>query len=736
MNTIANTKQGLLSIIVTLCAVLGLKTIMDTVNPILPTGINAVNPLPQIGEKPKVPFKSLTPKELDTLKYIQSIDYINDSLSDDNDDKAWKCVAILKHKMRTLNNNDRHIKVKTLWPNGEKSWTRVDALRVDDPYILVAYATKNNLTEHDDWKWVKQYKDTHEKFINITKSYKTSQSGPRLKFGIEVPMGVKQALMLDSINGNSLWRDAIDKELKQINDYRTFRRLDIGEPIPDDYKRIPYHIVFDVKFDLRRKARLVAGGNWTEPPKEDVYSGVVGMDTIRLGFLLASMNGLEICAADIGNAFLYGRTQEKVYIIAGPEFGELQGLPLIIDKGLYGLRTSAARFHEHLAEKLRKMGFLPSKADHDFWFKDCGDHYEYIATYVDDVLVYSRHPMDIINELKEDYILKGIGVPEYYLGGDIEQLPDAWIKDELTTALSARTYIKNVTDKFEDMLGTEFRQFKSPMAEGYHPELDDSPLLDPRSASRFRTMIGSANWIITLGRFDINYAVQALSRFNMAPREGHLKAMKRVFGYLKKFYKGRIIIDNTYPDHSKYEAVTYENWQEFYPDASEDIPPDMPTPRGKAARMTVYVDADHAHDQVTRRSVTGILLMVNNTPIRWVSKRQKTVETSTYSSELVAARIAVELIVEYRYILRMLGVPVNEPAMLLGDNESVILNTTVPSSVLEKKHNAIAYHRIREAIAGKIVSFAHVNSDYNRADVLTKPLSNDKFLNLVMPVLF
>ena len=84
----------------------------------------------------------------------------------------------------------------------------------------------------------------------------------------------------------------------------------------------------------------------------------------------------------------------------------------------------------------------------------------------------------------------------------------------------------------------------------------------------------------------------------------------------------------------------------FYPDATEEIPYDMLQPKGKATRLIVYVDADHAHDLVTCCSVTGILVMINNTPIRWVSKRQKTVETSTYGSELVAARIATELIME------------------------------------------------------------------------------------------
>ena len=109
-----------------------------------------------------------------------------------------------------------------------------------------------------------------------------------------------------------------------------------------------------------------------------------------MGFVLANLNGLQCCAADVGNAFLYGKTCEKVYIVAGPEFGSLHGQRLIIDRSLYGLRSSAARFHEHFATKLRSLGFHPSLADSDFWIKDCGNHYEYIATYVDDLLVFSQ----------------------------------------------------------------------------------------------------------------------------------------------------------------------------------------------------------------------------------------------------------------------------------------------------------------------------------------------------------
>jgi hypothetical protein len=126
-----------------------------------------------------------------------------------------------------------------------------------------------------------------------------------------------------------------------------------------------------------------------------------------------------------------------------------------------------------------------------------------------------------------------------------------------------------------------------------------------------------------------------MSRFNMLPREGHLQAVKRILSYLKTFPKGRIIIDTSYPDHSVHSVEDHSNWMEFYPDTSEEIPKDLPPAKGPRVKITVYVDADHAHDLVTRRSITGIVVMLNNTPIRWISMRQKTEETSTYGSEFV-----------------------------------------------------------------------------------------------------
>ena len=95
--------------------------------------------------------------------------------------------------------------------------------------------------------------------------------------------------------------------------------------------------------------------------------------------------------------------------------------------------------------------------------------------------------MQIIGALKEHYELKGVGVPEYYLGGNVEQLDEHWNKQGITLGFSSRTYVANVVPKFEALFGQEFKRIKTPMAEECHPEVDKSPELSPDEASKYRS---------------------------------------------------------------------------------------------------------------------------------------------------------------------------------------------------------------------------------------------------------
>jgi hypothetical protein len=226
---------------------------------------------------------------------------------------------------------------------------------------------------------------------------------------------------------------------------------------------------------------------------------------------------------------LIWKTKEKIYITAGPEYGlDLHAKNIMIDKSLYRLKTSAARFHEHLSESLLRLRFKNTKHDPDLWMVEKSSNYEYLATYVDEILIWRKDPMAVIKSLEKTYMQKSVVIPECYLGGNVEFLGEAWKNQGLGLVLSANTYIQNVIPKFEGLFGKEFKGIETPMSEGYHPEVDDSPLCIEDDSAKYRSIIGCCIWIIVLSRFDIAYATSAMSRFNMLPREGHLKAVKRI----------------------------------------------------------------------------------------------------------------------------------------------------------------------------------------------------------------
>ena len=250
---------------------------------------------------------------------------------------------------------------------------------------------------------MKRYVKTSKRLIRAAKQSRIKQvhHSVKYKFGFQVPRNYEEAVALDKQHGNTKWQDATELELSQIQSYKTFK--DFGKAIfikgkvsnaPEGYHKIRVHLVFDVKHDGRHKARLVADGHLTKEPVETIYSGVVSIRNLRIALFLGTLNDLEIWGADIGNAYLEALTGEKIFIVAGPEFKELEGHILIIYKALYGLKSSGARWHDVLFDVLTDMGFSPSKADPDIWMRKAPgeDCYEYIAVYVDDLAIFSTDP--------------------------------------------------------------------------------------------------------------------------------------------------------------------------------------------------------------------------------------------------------------------------------------------------------------------------------------------------------
>jgi hypothetical protein len=227
------------------------------------------------------------------------------------------------------------------WETGETTTEPLSVIAASDPVTCAIYAKDKNLLEAPGWKRFKPIAKREKKFLRMVNQAKlrSYNTAPKYKYGFEVPRSYKHALQLDELNKNTKWQDSVVTELSQIDEYDTFQ--DIGHKSkakpPPGYKKIRVHLVFDVKHDGRHKARLVADGHLTDIPLESVYSGVVSLRGFRLVLFLAELNKLETWATDIGNAYLEADTAEKIYIEAGPEFGERYGHFLVVRKALYGL---------------------------------------------------------------------------------------------------------------------------------------------------------------------------------------------------------------------------------------------------------------------------------------------------------------------------------------------------------------------------------------------------------------
>jgi hypothetical protein len=216
---------------------------------------------------------------------------------------------------------------------------------------------------------------------------------------------------------------------------------------------------------------------------------------------------------------------------------------------------------------------------------------------------------------------------------------------------------------------------------------------------------------------------------------GHLEEVYYLFGYLKAHDRSTMVFDSEYIDWRD-EDFPIQDWTAFYQNVEEDIPRNAPEPRGMPIQINAFVDASHARNKVTRRSHTGILIHLNRAPFIWYSKAQPAVETSTFGAEFIALRIGTELIKSLRYKLHMMGVPIEGAANVLVDNESVVKNSTISSSTLQKKHNAICYHYVCEAIAAGCIRGAYVTSEENLADMLTKPMGATKWKTFAQRILY
>jgi hypothetical protein len=614
------------------------------------------------------------------------------------------------------------------WKDGSTSWERLADLKESNPVELAEYAVTRGIDNEPAFAWWVPF--TLKRRNRIIAAVNSRYHKRTHKFGIEVPKTWDDCVRLDAENGNTLWQDAVRKEMSKVR--VAFQVLDDDETPPPTFQEIRCHLVFDVKMEnFQRKARLVAGGHTTETPASITYAGVVSRESVRIALTLAALNDLEVKTADIENAYLTAPVGERIWCRLGSEFGSDSGKKALIVRALYGLKSAGASFRNHLADCMRHLGWTSCMADPDVWLKpeiralDGHKYYAYCLLYVDDILVVHH---DALRSLKEiDHFFKtkegSIGDPEFYLGAKLRgtTLPNgvhAW-------SMSSSKYIQAAVANVKAYHRQNYPNYQwtkrtsGPFPINYAPELDTTPELSAKDATFYQSQVGVLRWCVELGRIDIITEVSELASYLALPRQGHLEAVFHMFNYLEKKHNARIVFDPSYPtvDLTVFKEC---DWKAFYGDVKEAIPPNAPTPRGKDVDLRMFVDSDHAGDKKTRRSRTGFLIYLNMSPITWYSKKQATIETSVFGAEFVAMKQGMEALRGIRYKLRMMGVELAGPSYIYGDNMSVIHNTQRPESMLKKKSNAVCYHAVREAVAMGECLTGHVSTQDNPADICTK----------------
>ena len=332
------------------------------------------------------------------------------------------------------------------------------------------------------------------------------------------------------------------------------------------------------------------------------------------------------------------------------------------------------------------LNFKSCLADPDMWMRPAiksngNTYYEYILLYVDDALMVSENAESILcNELRRYFHLKeeSICPSTIYLGSRVRkvQLENgiwAW-------SFSSSQYVQSAVKNVEEYVGKSenshlkiLSKAETPLTTSYRPELDVSPELTPRDSAYYQSLIGILRWIIELGRIDIGLEVSMMPSHLVMPRKGHLDQVLHIFAYLRKYHNTDPVVEQDAFEQRDWTSSEFGTVQ-----GKEEVPSNMPEPKGLGFIMRAKVDADHASDTMTRCSRTGFLVDLNCAPIYWWSKKQNSVESSSFGSKFIAMKQCCEYVRGLRYKLRMMGISCEDPTFIYGDNQSVLANTTIP----------------------------------------------------------
>ena len=481
------------------------------------------------------------------------------------------------------------------------------------------------------------------------------------------------------------WIDACMEELRALKKRDVYSIVDL----PQGRKAIKNRWVFNIKSDGRKRARLVAKGfsQIEGIDFDELFSPVVRYETARLIFGVAALEDWEIESVDVKAAYLYGKLDEEIYMEQPEGFKTiLKHKVWKLHRALYGLKQSGLAWWRELTASMKELGFKRCASDAGvYYYIDQGTKQLIIAlVYVDDVAIIGQKTklyIDLKNKFMIKWECRDLGETKEFLGMKIQR-----DRKRRLIFIDQADYLEKILNKFE----VDSKPTKTPLSSGFSFN-PNSGLATPSFRQKYQQLVGSIMYLMIGSRPDIAFATVKLSQQCANPAQEHYDQGLHVLRYLLGSRRYRLKFD------------------------------------GKSNEAIVaYSDSDWGQDPINRKSVTGNYVTLATGCVSWLSRRQKTVASSSTEAEYMALSDCSRQLVWMHQLLSEIGFKI-PPPYLNADNEGSIFWGSNPVQEKRSKHIDIRYHVVREYVEEKKIVLLHIAGDVNPADIFTKNLDRTKF---------
>lgn len=557
-------------------------------------------------------------------------------------------------------------------PSEEENFSDSDFEPTED-YEEPLESLSKNLRDRSSLKKPKIYED----FVMISEEIMTETDTPNSYY--------------EAVNGKNShhWKEAMNQELQSLEENGTWELA----TLPKGTKAIPCKWVYRIKSHPdgsvdKYKARLVIKGFRQRYGVDyfETFSPVAKLSTIRTMLSIAAQESMYLHQFDVSTAFLYGELEETIFMQQPEGYKDNSGRVCRLKRSLYGLRQSPRCWSKRFSTFLQQAGFKTSEADPCLHIRQKGDTKLIVALYVDDGLVMSTHQQEADNFVKE---LRGefkvtARQASYFLGLEIERSEDGSIK------ICQQAYAKKILERFgfQDCKPVSTPMTKEPET---GKEIRES---EKRTDFPYRQAVGALMYLMVGTRPDLAFSVSFLSRSLDCPSLEDVSRLKRVLRYIAGTTKLGIV----------YRPTKNRNFE-------------------------CYSDADFGGCNKTGRSTSGVVITHAMGAISWLSQRQGMTATSTTEAELIAANDAVKEVIWINRLFRSMG-RIQKTPVLQVDNLATVRLAQNPEFHRRTKHIKIKYFFIREKVLEGEVQVAHIATDKQVADVMTKPLPGPRLQTL------